>query len=81
MPTLEEVINFILTTETIEDLPTIGDALNERFATEIGLIAEGAEEDTDFEDEAGLGGVDPQAQIPAEEVDQKGQAPLPPFSL
>lgn len=43
MPTLDDVINFILTTEEVSDLPTIGDALNERFATEIGLVAEDSE--------------------------------------
>ena len=82
MPTLEEVINFILTTENIEDLPTLGDALNERFATEIGLIAESAEEDVDLGDEADQQG---QAQAPAQAsvpTDQeKNQTPLPPFSL
>lgn len=40
MPTLDDVINFILTTENIEDIPTIMDALTERFATEMGLVAD-----------------------------------------
>lgn len=78
MPTIEEVINFILTTEKIEDLPTIGDALNERFATEIGLVADRDIDDatdvkTDIED------LPPAPATPA--ADEKAQAPLPPFSL
>jgi hypothetical protein len=35
MPTLDDVINYILTTEELSDLPTISDALTERFATEM----------------------------------------------
>lgn len=40
MPTLDDVINYVLTTEELSDLPTIADALNERFASEIGLAIE-----------------------------------------
>jgi hypothetical protein len=35
MTTLDDVINFILTTEELTDLPTIMDALTERVATEM----------------------------------------------
>lgn len=44
MPTLDDVINYVLTTEELSDLPTIADALNERFASEIGLAIEEATE-------------------------------------
>jgi hypothetical protein len=44
MPTLDDVINYVLTTEELSDLPTIADALNERFASEIGLAIEEAAE-------------------------------------
>lgn len=40
MPTLDDVINYILTTEELSDLPTISDALTERFATEMWLVAD-----------------------------------------
>lgn len=65
MPTLDDVINFILTTEEVSDLPTIGDALNERFATEIGLVAEGAETE----------------EAPKEEKAPEEGPALPPLSL
>ena len=35
MTTLDDVISYILTTEELTDLPTISDALTERFATEM----------------------------------------------
>lgn len=75
MPTLEEVINFILTTENIEDLPTIGDALNERFATEIGLVAEGVAEEESFEEEQEAA----PEEVAAPTEEEKGA--LPPLAL
>ena len=65
MPTLDDVINYILTTEELSDLPTISDALTERFATEMWLVADmwWAPEEAPIEEEA-----------PAEEA-------LPPISL
>jgi hypothetical protein len=35
MTTLDDVINYILTTEELSDLPTIMDALTERVASEM----------------------------------------------
>lgn len=40
MTTLDDVISYILTTEELADLPTISDALTERFATEMWLVAD-----------------------------------------
>lgn len=70
MPTLDDVINYVLTTEELSDLPTIADALNERFASEIGLAIE---ESAPVEEEA-----------PAEEgapVKEETPSNLPPLGL
>jgi len=40
MISIDDVINYILTTDDLSDLPTIGDALNERYATELGYSVE-----------------------------------------
>lgn len=71
MPTLDDVINYILTTEELSDLPTISDALTERFATEMWLVADmwwSSEEEI------------PEEEIVAEEAPAEEQA-LPPLSL
>ena len=70
MPTLDDVINYILTTEELSDLPTISDALTERFATEMWLVADmwGAPDVTPTEEEA-----------VAEEA--ATEEPLPPLAL
>lgn len=71
MPTLDDVINYILTTEELSDLPTISDALTERFATEMWLVADmwwaWAEAEAPVEEA-------PVEEAPAEET-------LPPLSL
>lgn len=69
MPTLDDVINYVLTTEELSDLPTIADALNERFASEIGLAIEESA---------------PVEEAPAEEgapAKEKTPANLPPLGL
>ena len=71
MPTLDDVINYILTTEELSDLPTISDALTERFATEMWLVADmwwSSEE------------VMPEEEAVAEPAATEEQ-PLPPLSL
>ena len=70
MPTLDDVINYVLTTEELSDLPTIADALNERFASEIGLA---------IEESAPVG-----EEAPAEEgapAKEETPANLPPLGL
>lgn len=71
MTTLDDVINFILTTEELTDLPTIMDALTERVATEMWLVADqwtpAAVEEVPVE-------------APVEEASAEEQA-LPPVSL
>lgn len=37
---LDDVINFILSTQEVSDLPTIMDALTERFAQEMWLVSD-----------------------------------------
>ena len=73
MPTLDDVINYILTTEELSDLPTISDALTERFATEMWLVADmwwAPEEEVVVEEEPVA------TEAPVEE-----EQPLPPLSL
>lgn len=41
---LNDVINYILSTENLEDIPNIMDAITERVATEMGIVAENTEE-------------------------------------
>lgn len=41
---LNDVINYILSTENVEDIPAIMDAITERVATEMGVVAEPVEE-------------------------------------
>ena len=72
MPTLDDVINYILTTEDLADLPTIMDALTERVATEMWLVAE--QSNPAAVEEA------PVEEAPAEEIPAEEQA-LPPLSL
>ena len=71
MPTLDDVINYILTTEELSDLPTISDALTERFATEMWLVADmwWAPEEAPIEEEVAV-----EEAAPTEEN-------LPPLSL
>lgn len=71
MTTLDDVINYILTTEELSDLPTIMDALTERVASEMWLAAEQSEEveEMPVEEEA------PVEEAPVEEP------ALPPLSL
>lgn len=71
MPTLDDVINYILTTEELSDLPTISDALTERFATEMWLVADmwWAPEEAPVEEEVAV-----EEAAPTEEN-------LPPLSL
>ena len=74
MPTLDDVINYVLTTEELSDLPTIADALNERFASEIGLAIE---ESAPVEEA-------PVEEAPAEEgapAKEETPANLPPLGL
>lgn len=71
MPTLDDVINYILTTEELSDLPTISDALTERFATEMWLVADMGEP-VDVEEEV-------VEEAPVEEVPSEEN--LPPLSL
>lgn len=44
---LTDVINYILSTENIEDIPSIMDAITERVATEMGIVVENTEETTE----------------------------------
>ena len=71
MPTLDDVINYILTTEELSDLPTISDALTERFATEMWLVADmwWTSEEAAVE------------EAPIEEAASEEEQPLPPLSL
>jgi len=71
MTTLDDVISYILTTEELSDLPTIMDALTERVATEMWLVADQwtAAPVEEVSEEA------PVEEAPAEEE------PLPPLSL
>ena len=43
MTTLDDVISYILTTSELEDIPTIMDALTERVATEMWMVASTSE--------------------------------------
>ena len=70
MTTLDDVISYILTTEELTDLPTISDALTERFATEMWLVS-----DTSMPVEEEVVNEAPAEEAPAEEE------PLPPLSL
>lgn len=70
MTTLDDVINYILTTEELTDLPTIMDALTERVATEMWLVAD-------------QGAAAPVEEVPAEVPVEEAPAEetLPPLSL
>ena len=71
MPTLDDVINYILTTEELTDLPTIMDAITERVASEMWLESDQWEslevEETSTEE--------------APTVEANEEEPLPPLSL
>ena len=73
MPTLDDVINYILTTEELSDLPTIMDALTERVATEMWLVADQAAPAEAEE-------MPVEEPMPTEEAPEEEQA-LPPLSL
>lgn len=77
MPTLDDVINYILTTEELSDLPTIMDALTERVATEMWLVAD--QSNPAAIEEAPVEWI-PTEEVPAEEIPTEEQ-PLPPLSL
>lgn len=71
MTTLDDVISYVLTTEELSDLPTIMDAITERVATEMWLVADQAapaEVTEEVVEEA------PVEEVPTEE-------PLAPISL
>lgn len=73
MTTLDDVINFVLTTEELSDLPTIMDAITERVATEMWLVA----------DQSAPAEVEemPVEEAPVEEAAPTEEEPLPPLSL
>jgi len=73
MTTLDDVINFVLTTEELSDLPTIMDAITERVATEMWLVA----------DQSAPAEVEemPVEEAPMEEAAPTEEEPLPPLSL
>ena len=71
MPTLDDVINYILTTEELSDLPTISDALTERFATEMWLVADMSEASAE----------EPVAEEEVVEEEAPAEETLPPISL
>lgn len=70
MTTLDDVISYVLTTEELSDLPTIMDAITERVATEMWLVA-----DQSMPAEAEMPVEEAPAEAPAEEE------ALPPLSL
>lgn len=67
MTTLDDVINFVLTTEELSDLPTIMDAVTERVATEMWLVAEQSAPE--------------EVEAPVEEEAPASEEPLAPISL
>lgn len=71
MTTLDDVINFVLTTEQLTDLPTIMDAITERVATEMWLVSDQWEP---FD-------VEPTWQAPVEWEAAPAWEPLPPMAL
>lgn len=71
MTTLDDVINYILTTEELSDLPTIMDALTERVASEMWLAVEQWEEVEEL----------PVEEAPVEEAPAAEEQALPPLSL
>jgi len=77
--TLEKVLNFIETTPSLEDLPTISDALTNRYADELGLYIE----DTQAKDESS--NQDDQEESTNEEEptdsEEESNKNLPPFSF
>lgn len=73
MTTLDDVINFVLTTEELSDLPTIMDAITERVATEMWLVADQSAP-TEVEEM-------PVEETPVEEATPAEEEPLPPLSL
>lgn len=77
MTTLDDVISYILTTEELSDLPTIMDALTERVATEMWLVAD---QSTPAEVEEMPEEI-PAEEAPIEEAAPAEEEPLPPLSL
>jgi len=77
MTTLDDVINFVLTTEELSDLPTIMDAITERVATEMWLVADQSvpAEVEEMPEEM------PVEEAPVEESAPAEEEPLPPLSL
>ena len=45
MITIDDVINFILSTDDLTALPTIMDALTERMASELGMVSNASEQE------------------------------------
>lgn len=72
MTTLDDVISYVLTTEELSDLPTIMDAITERVATEMWLVAD---QSVPAEAEEM-----PAEELPMEEAPAEEEA-LPPLSL
>lgn len=70
MTTLDDVISYVLTTEELSDLPTIMDAITERVATEMWLVADQAAPVEEM----------PVEEAPVEEA-PAAEEPLPPLSL
>lgn len=77
MTTLDDVINFVLTTGELSDLPTIMDAITERVATEMWLVADQSApaEAEEMPEEM------PVEEAPMEEAAPTEEEPLPPLSL
>ena len=73
MTTLDDVISYVLTTEELSDLPTIMDAITERVATEMWLVADQAAPAEAEEMPA-------EEPMPTEEAPAEEEA-LPPLSL
>ena len=45
MITIDDVINFILSTDDLTALPTIMDALTERMASELGMVSNASDQE------------------------------------
>lgn len=71
--TLKQVLDFIETTPALEDLPTISDALTNRFADELGLYIEAEEE---VKEEA-----EDNAEEAKKDEKEKEKETLPPISF
>ncbi len=66
MITIDDVINFILSTDDLTSLPTIMDALTQRVAGELGMSSEMPEEEAEA----------PEEEMPAEEMPAEENQPV-----